>query len=136
MKRDKLFLDSSWFESFSSERDYIYFLSIRNYKSVQTKTVPQGSILAALLFNIYMLPLIEKNKTNTEVYINLSPGNYNPIKDLNPYVALISGWMIQNFLQLNTDKTEVVVFRDEAERSEVLVASFSRPSQESGLALD
>ena len=119
-----------WFESYLKNRDY--FVSIGNYTSEHTNMtcgVPQGSVLGPLLFNIYMLPLaqiMENNKISyhsyaddTQIYITLSPGNYSPIQQLNMCIEQINDWMCQNFLKLNEEKTEVVVFGAKEERLKV-----------------
>lgn len=120
----------NWFESYVRDRDY--FVSLGIYTSERTKMtcgVPQGSILGPLLFNIYMLPLaqiIENNKIcyhnyadDTQIYITLTPGDYGPIQALSNCIDQINDWMCQNFLQLNKDKTEVLVFGAKEERLKV-----------------
>ena len=110
-----------WFASYLKDRDY--FVSIGNFKSEQTKItcgVPQGSILGPPLFNIYMLPLaqiIENNNISyhnyaddTQLYISMSQGDHGPIQALGKCMEQITEWMCQNFLQLNRDKTEVLIF--------------------------
>ena len=91
--------------------------------------VPQGSILGPLLFNIHMLPLAQIMKNNkisyhsyaddTHIYVTISPGDYAPIQTLSKCIEQINDWMCQNFLQLNKDKTEVMVFGAKAERIKV-----------------
>jgi len=54
--------------------------------------VPQGSIIAPLLFNLYMLLLSQIMKKNhiayhsyaddTQIYFTLSPNDYSPIDSL------------------------------------------------------
>ncbi|XP_068571421.1 uncharacterized protein [Cebidichthys violaceus] len=84
----------------------------------------------ATSFNaIYMLPLaqiMENNKVcylnyadDTQIYITISPGDYNPIQGLAKCIEQINNWMCQNFLQLNKDKTEVIVFGTKDERLKV-----------------
>ncbi len=120
----------NWFESYLKDRDY--FVSIGNYTSELTKMtcgVPQGSILGPLLFNIYMLPLAQIMKNNkicyhnyaddTQIYITISPGDYDPIQVLSNCIEQVNDWMCQNFLQLNKDKTEVIVFGAKEERLKV-----------------
>ena len=110
-----------WFKSYLQDRDY--FVSIGNFFSQKVNMrcgVPQGSILGPLLFNLYMLPLGKLLRDNnvsyhnyaddTQIYIALSPTDYSPIDSLYHCISLINDWMSQNFLQLNKNKTEVVVF--------------------------
>ncbi|MDG2555425.1 reverse transcriptase domain-containing protein, partial [Vibrio parahaemolyticus] len=116
------------FKSYLQDRDF--FVSLGNYESVQTKItcgVPQGSILGPLLFNIYMLPLAQIMEyhnisyhtyaDDTQLYITVSPDDYSPLYLLNKCIDEINTWMCQNFLQLNTEKTEIVVFGPKEQRS-------------------
>ena len=116
-----------WFKSYLNERDY--FVSIGDYTSEwmkMTSGVPQGSILRPLLFNIYMLPLAQIMENNeicyhsyaddTQIYITITPGDYNPIHTLSRCIEQINNWMCQSFLKLNKDKTEIIVFGFKEER--------------------
>ena len=121
----------NWFKTYLENRKY--FVSIGNFTSEQTRItcgVPQGSILGPLLFNIYMLPLaqiIKNNKINyhsyaddTQIYITMSPGDRGPVQALGKCIEWkISDWTCQNFLQLNKNKTEVIVFGAKEKRSQV-----------------
>ena len=94
--------------------------------------VPQGSILGPLLFNLYMLPLgqiIKNNSVNyhsyavdTQVYLALSPNDYTPLESLCGCIDQINNWMSHNFLQLNADKTEVIVFGKKEDRRRITTA--------------
>ncbi len=87
--------------------------------------VPQGSILAPLLFSLYMLPLSQIMRKNqiayhsyaddTQIYLALSPNDYSPIDSLCQCIDEINSWMCQNFLQLNKEKTEVIAFENKDE---------------------
>ncbi len=107
-------------------------MSIGNFTSKQTKItcgVPQGSILGSLLFNIYMLPLAQVIKNNnisyhsyaddTQIYIAVSSGDQGPVQALGKCIEEINDWMCLNFLQLNKNKTEVIVFGAREKRLQV-----------------
>ncbi len=103
-------------------------MSIGEHKSKWTSMtcgVPQGSILAPLLFSLYMLPLSQIMRKNqiayhsyaddTQIYLALSPNDYSPIDSLCQCIDEINSWMCQNFLQLNKEKTEVIAFGNKDE---------------------
>ncbi len=103
-------------------------MSIGEHKSKWTSMtcgVPQGSILAPLLFSLYMLPLSQIMRENqiayhsyaddTQIYLALSPNDYSPIDSLCQCIDEINSWMCQNFLQLNKEKTEVIAFGNKDE---------------------
>ncbi len=115
-----------WFRSYLEGRGY--FVSIGEHKSKWTSMtcgVPQGSILAPLLFSLYMLPLSQIMRKNqiayhsyaddTQIYLALSPNDYSPIDSLCQCIDEINSWMCQNFLQLNKEKTEVIAFGNKDE---------------------
>ncbi len=110
-----------WFRSYLEGRGY--YVSIGEHKSKWTSMtcgVPQGSILAPLLFSLYMLPLSQIIRNNqiayhnyaddTQIYLASSPNDYSPIDSLCQCIEEINSWMCQNFLQLNKEKTEVIAF--------------------------
>ncbi|KAI2645280.1 RNA-directed DNA polymerase from mobile element jockey [Labeo rohita] len=116
----------SWFRSYLEGRGY--YVSIGEHKSKWTSMtcgVPQGSILAPLLFSLYMLPLSQIMRKNqiayhsyaddTQIYLALSPNDYSPIYSLCQCIDEINSWMCQNFLQLNKEKTEVIAFGNKDE---------------------
>ncbi len=114
-----------WFRSYLEGRGY--YVSIGEHKSKWTSMtcgVPQGSILAPLLFSLYMLPLSQIMRKNqiayhsyaddTQIYLALSPNDYSPIDSLCQCIDEINSWMCQNFLQLNKEKT-VIAFGNKDE---------------------
>ncbi len=115
-----------WFRSYLEGRGYYVSLGEHTSKwTSMTCGVPQGSILAPLLFSLYMLPLSQIMRKNqiayhsyaddTQIYLALSPNDYSPIDSLCQYIDEINSWMCQNFLQLNKEKTEVIAFGNKDE---------------------
>ncbi len=115
-----------WIRSYLEGRGY--YASIGEHKSQWTSItcgVAQGSILAPLLFSLYMLPLsqiMRKNRIafhsyddHTQIYLTLSPNDYSPIDSLCQCIDEIISWMCQNFLQLNNEINEVAAFENKDE---------------------
>ena len=120
----------NWLKSYLQQRSF--FVAIGSHTSSPMSLncgVPQGSILGPLLFNLYMLPLgqiIKNNSINyhsyaddTQLYLSMSPNDYAPLKSLYHCIDQINNWMSHNFLQLNTDKTEVIIFGKKEERLKI-----------------
>uniref|UniRef100_H2MGD2 VWFA domain-containing protein n=1 Tax=Oryzias latipes TaxID=8090 RepID=H2MGD2_ORYLA len=88
--------------------------------------VPQCSVLGPLLFNINMLPLgnvirshnisFHSYADDTQLYIAMSPDDTKPIEALFKCILDVKLWMANNFLQLNQEKTEILVIGPEAKR--------------------
>jgi len=92
--------------------------------------VRKGSILAPLLFNLYILPMSQIMRKNQiayhsyaddkKLYLALSPNDYSPIDSLCQCIDEVNSWLCQNFLQSNKDKTEVIAFGNKDEMVNVL----------------
>ena len=108
-----------WFSSYLKHRTFS--VSISQFFSSTAPVsygVPQGSILGPVLFGLYMLPLgniIRKHNISFHLYADDSQ-LYLPLKSKDSLQPLldclddIKGWMATNFLQLNSNKTEVMIF--------------------------
>uniref|UniRef100_A0A8C6Q5K8 Reverse transcriptase domain-containing protein n=1 Tax=Nothobranchius furzeri TaxID=105023 RepID=A0A8C6Q5K8_NOTFU len=120
-----------WFTSYLTDRTFMVSLdSCSSRVHGITCGVPQGSILGPVLFNLYMLPLggvIRRQGVNfhiyaddTQLYISVSPDDSRSMDALFNCILDIQSWMAENFLQLNQDKTEVLVIGPEAQREKLL----------------
>ena len=57
---------------------------------------------------------------DTQLYIAVSPDDTGPIDTLLNCILDIKSWMAENFLQLNQDKTEVLIIGPEGQREKLL----------------
>lgn len=109
-----------WGESCLSNRSLSVEIGEFSSSSVPiTCGVPQGSILGPVLFSLYMLPLrliFEHHKISyhiyaddTQLYLPLDSGR-DSVSSLLACLNDVRKWMDENFLQLNDNKTEVILF--------------------------
>ncbi len=109
-----------WFESYFTVRSFSVELGQSHSAPASvTGGVPQGSILGPISFALYMLPLcyiFEIHKVpyhiyadDTQLYMSIKPGSKS-LSDLLACINDIKSWMGDNFLQLNENKTEVILF--------------------------
>ena len=127
-----------WFRTYLIGREfYVSIGDHRSKTSIMTCGVPQGSVLGPLLFSLYMLPLhpiIKRNHISyhsyaddTQLYISMTPPDFTPVDQLTECISEINSWMSNNFLQLNPDKTEIIIIgnKDKREALSIYLKSLS-----------
>ncbi|KAL2104366.1 hypothetical protein ACEWY4_001234 [Coilia grayii] len=111
----------NWFTSYLSDRSFSVRIGSSSSKSAPIKCgIPRGSILGPLLFSLYMLPLgsiFEKYgiqyhcyADDTQFYIPIKSDDASSMTKVLDCLNDIQCWMSRNFLQLNENKTEVILF--------------------------
>ncbi len=110
-----------WFSSYLKDRTFS--VSLGDYSSPTAPLVcgvPQGSILGPILFSLYMLPLsfiFEKfgihyhvYADDSQIYLPLKQDHKCALQSLHECLTEVKCWLTNNFLQLNEDKTEMILF--------------------------
>uniref|UniRef100_A0A6Q2XW77 Reverse transcriptase domain-containing protein n=1 Tax=Esox lucius TaxID=8010 RepID=A0A6Q2XW77_ESOLU len=110
----------AWFTSYLTDRtEYVSLGGAKSDTHSVTCVVPQGSVLGPTLFTLYMLPLghvISRHgisfhcyADDTQLYIKTNPTPATALSTLSICLEEIETWMADNFLQLNSSKTEAIL---------------------------
>ena len=115
----------AWFKSYLTGRSQRVLIDdVRSDKKQLRQGVPQGSVLGARLYTLYVRPLsdvIQRHSVlyhtyadDTQIYVkfnkNCLTGMQMSLCQLEHCIADISCWMSQNGLKLNHEKTEWIIF--------------------------
>ena len=118
---------SNWYGISGTAVTWIHSFLINRFQSVKIRNcfpkavplfcgVPQGSVIGPLLFTLYT-SLIRGHKLDhhfyaddTQVYISLYIADRDiSLKQLGDCLSDISGWMTNNRLRLNANKTDLII---------------------------
>lgn len=125
----------SWCKSYLSQRpQYVCIGNAISDPVVLDYSVPQGSVLGPQLFTIYTYPvrdIILRHRLqyhvyadDTQLYFSFKPDQTvanSSIEILEKCIQEIRQWMQQNFLKLNDDKTEFLLFGSRQQLSKVSI---------------
>ena len=112
----------SWFKSYLTNRSQSVIIENQKSKSQSLQFgVPQGSVLGPILFLMYTKPLLnsvdQQNILNqsfaddTQLYKSSTPSEVSlSINNIQTCIQGVRGWMTDNRLKLNDDKTEALLF--------------------------
>ena len=120
----------AWFKSYISDRTQC--VSVNRLKSSPTPLlygVPQGSVLGPLLFVLYTHPLsaiVQHHalshhcfSDDNQLYKSVSPSQLGQaLSSTQECITDIQAWMHNNKLQLNADKTEIILIVPKTNNSE------------------
>ena len=110
----------SWFNSYLSQRSQVVRINAELSDALPVMCgVPQGSVLGALLFGIYVndLPAVSKVCStacyvdDTKLILSFTVDECHATEDkINDDLQRIRDWCFENYLLLNPDKTKLMVF--------------------------
>ena len=115
----------AWFKSYLTGRSQRVLIDdVRSDKKQLRQGVPQGSVLGARLYTLYVRPLsdvIQRHSVlyhtyadDTQIYVKFNKNCLTSMQmalcQLEHCIADISCWMSQNGLKLNHEKTEWIIF--------------------------
>ncbi|GAA6088096.1 uncharacterized protein LOC116682632, partial [Tachysurus ichikawai] len=117
----------NWFSSYLTNRTFIMLNNYSSSDAPLSSGVPQGSILGPTLFSLYMLPLGQLISNHDvqfhfyaddlQIYLPVILSNRSALDPLHNCLQDIKQWLSQNFLHLNEEKTECILFSPDSPSS-------------------
>ena len=110
---------NNWFASYLDDRQqYVSILGFESATNSIKHGVPQGSVLGPLLFLIYINDLHSAIKFSKVFHfaddtnlLNICKSSKQMQKQMNIDLKILYDWLLANMISLNTNKTEMIVFR-------------------------
>jgi hypothetical protein len=111
-----------WLKSYLTERTQCVTLGRHTSSPTHLMSgVPQGSILGPILFTLYISPISslitdfgiqhQQFADDTQLFVALSPSNFvDTISKIESCLLAVHAWFSQNWLALNTDKSDCILF--------------------------
>uniref|UniRef100_A0A672ZWH4 Reverse transcriptase domain-containing protein n=1 Tax=Sphaeramia orbicularis TaxID=375764 RepID=A0A672ZWH4_9TELE len=110
----------SWLKSYLSERSQcVLFNNVLSEPCMVKHGVPQGSVLGPLLFSLYLAPLgkllhsleidFHCYADDLQLYMPLTCENRPNLSKIEACLSAVRDWLSENFLFLNSAKTEMMI---------------------------
>ena len=110
-----------WIRSYISDRECYVAVGSHNSDSWKCASgIPQGSVLGPLFFSLYVAPIAQifsecgikfhQYADDTQLYTGVNSADISNLDALRNCVRIATNWFLTNDLQLNTDKTEAMLF--------------------------
>jgi hypothetical protein len=112
----------SWLRSYLTERKQCVSIDSMTSKDITLEFgVPQGSVLGPKAFSMYTLPLgnilrhhgasYHIYADDTQYYVKINSNWASTLTQIENCISDVNEWMNHNFLKLNQDKTEFIIFK-------------------------
>ena len=136
----------SWFPSFLNNRSHCVDVNNNIFSSLQLSFgVPQGSVLAPILFTLYIKPLASIISEfdfsyhfyadDLQFFVTFDADTTLDANVLTNYLKAVEQWLCCNKLKLNNSKTQCILFGRTCKQSSSVANAFSRPTVDFPLTL-
>lgn len=121
-----------WFSSYLSGRSFsVYVNQIMSETAELSCGVPQGSVLGPILFLLYIFPLgqiisqfsdisYHLYADDIQLYCSFKETEFFKLSSLINCLTSIKQWLCENFLFLNSDKTETLIIAPESKIPKII----------------